>query len=234
MPVPPLNVVADMGGGAMFLAVGILAGVIEARQSGKGQVVDIAMTEGSAFLGTGAFGTLAAGDWKHERNANVLDGGAHFYRCYETSDGKFVSIASIEAKFYAILLEKLGLDPADLPAQMDRPTWPDMAEKFAALFAQKTRDEWCGIMEGTDICFAPVLNFDEAFEHPHAISRGSFVEIDGVKQPVSAPRFSRTPASIKSPPPQMGADTAAGLASWGMGEDEIAALMEEEAIGWQG
>ncbi|MBT7159871.1 MAG: CoA transferase [Rhodospirillaceae bacterium] len=234
IPVPPLNVVADMGGGAMFLAVGILAGVIEARQSGKGQVVDIAMTEGSAFLGTGAFGTLAAGDWKHERNANVLDGGAHFYRCYRTSDGKFVSIASIEAKFYAILLDKLGLDPADLPAQMDRPTWPDMAEKFAGLFAQKTRDQWCEIMEGTDICFAPVLNFDEAFEHPHAISRGSFVEVDGVKQPVSAPRFSRTPASIKSPPPEMGANTAAGLAAWGMSEAEIAALMEEKAVGWQG
>ncbi len=234
LPTPPLNVVADMGGGAMFLAVGILAGVIEARQSGKGQVVDAAMTEGSAYLGTGAFGSLAAGDWVHERNSNILDGGAHFYRCYKTSDGKFVSIASIEAKFYAILLDKLGLDPADLPAQMDRPTWPEMARKLEALFAEKTRDEWCEIMEGTDICFAPVLTFDEAFEHPHAKSRGSFVEVDGVKQPVPAPRFSRTPSSVKSAPPEYGADTAAGLASWGLSESEIAGLMEEKAIGWQG
>jgi alpha-methylacyl-CoA racemase len=234
LPTPPLNVVADMGGGAMFLAVGILAGVIEARQSGQGQVVDTAMTEGSAYLGTGAFGALAAGDWVHERNSNILDGGAHFYRCYKTSDGKFVSIASIEAKFYAILLDKLGLDPADLPAQMDRPTWPDMSRKFEALFAEKTRDEWCDIMEGTDICFAPVLTFDEAFEHPHAKSRGSFVEVDGVKQPVPAPRFSRTPSSVKSAPPEYGADTTAGLASWGLGEDEIAGLMAEKAIGWQG
>jgi alpha-methylacyl-CoA racemase len=234
LPVPPLNVVADMGGGAMFLAVGVLAGVIEARQSGQGQVVDTAMTEGSAFLGTGAFGTLAAGDWVHERTSNILDGGAHFYRCYKTADGKFVSIASIEAKFYAILLEKLQLDPAELPAQMDRPTWPEMALKFEALFAEKTRDEWCAIMEGTDICFAPVLTFDEAFEHPHNRDRGSFVEVDGVKQPGPAPRFSRTPSAIKSPPPEMGADTAAGLAAWGLGEDEIAVLMEEKAIGWQG
>lgn len=234
LPVPPLNVVADMGGGAMFLAVGVLAGVIEAQRSGQGQVVDTAMTEGSAFLGTGAFGSLAAGDWVHERTSNILDGGAHFYRCYKTSDGKFVSIASIEAKFYAILLDKLGLDPADLPAQMDRPTWPDMALKLEALFAEKTRDEWCKIMEGTDICFAPVLTFDEAFEHPHNRDRGSFVEVDGVKQPGPAPRFSRTPSAIKSPPPDMGADTAAGLAAWGLGQDEIAALMEEKAIGWQG
>ncbi|MBT4490573.1 MAG: CoA transferase [Rhodospirillaceae bacterium] len=234
LPTPPLNVVADMGGGAMFLAVGILAGVIEARQSGKGQVVDTAMTEGSAYLGTGAFGSLAAGDWVHERNSNILDGGAHFYRCYKTSDGKFVSIASIEAKFYAILLDKLGLDPADLPAQMDRPTWPEMSLKLEGLFAKKTRDEWCEIMEGTDICFAPVLTFDEAFDHPHAKTRGSFVEVDGVKQPVPAPRFSRTPSAIKSPPPEYGADTAAGLASWGMSKDEINKLLEDKAVGWQG
>ncbi len=234
LPQPPLNVVGDMGGGAMFLAVGMLAAIIEARQSGQGQVVDTAMTEGAAYLATGAFGSLAAGDWVHERNSNILDGGAHFYRCYETKDGKFVSIASIEAKFYAILLDKLGLDPADLPAQMDRPTWPDMAKKFEALFAEKTRDEWCEIMEGTDICFAPVLTFDEAFEHEHAKTRGSFVEVDGVKQPVPAPRFSRTPAAIKSAPPEYGAGTSEGLAAWGLSQDEIANLMESKAIGWRG
>ncbi|MDA1101250.1 MAG: CaiB/BaiF CoA-transferase family protein [Proteobacteria bacterium] len=234
LPVPPLNVVADMGGGAMFLAVGVLAGVIEAQRSGLGQVVDTAMTEGSAYLGTGAFGGAAAGDWVQERASNITDGGAHFYRCYKTSDGKFVSIASIEAKFYAILLEKLGLDPADLPAQMDRATWPDMALRFEALFAGKTREQWCEIMEGTDICFAPVLTFDEAFEHPHNRDRGSFVEVDGVKQPGPTPRFSRTPSAIKSPPPVMGADTDTGLAAWGFGADEIAALLAAKAIGWQG
>ena len=234
LPTPPLNVVGDMGGGAMFLAVGILAAVIEARQSGHGQVVDTAMTEGAAYLATGAFGSLAAGDWVHERRSNILDGGAHFYRCYKTSDDKFVSIASIEAKFYTILLEKLGLQASDLPSQMDRSTWPEMAKIFEALFAEKTRDQWCEIMEGSDICFAPVLTFDEAFEHPHAKTRGSFVEVDGVKQPVPAPRFSRTPIGIKSAPPELGANTAAGLASWGMTEDEIGDLIESKAIGWQG
>ncbi len=234
LPTPPLNVVADMGGGAMFLAVGILAAVIEARQSGQGQVVDTAMTEGSAFLGMGAFGSLAAGTWKHERQANILDGGAHFYRCYETSDGKYVSIASIEAKFYAILLDKLGVDPADIPEQMDRETWPEMAVKFEGLFAQKTRDEWCGIMEGTDICFAPVLNFSEALEHPHNKARGSFIDVGGVPQPGPAPKFSRTPSRTKSSPPEMGANTADGLASWGLSGDDIAALTESKAVGWQG
>ena len=234
LPTPPLNVVGDMGGGAMFLAVGILAAVIEARQSGHGQIVDTAMTEGAAYLATGAFGSLAAGDWVHERTSNILDGGAHFYRCYKTSDDKFVSIASIEAKFYAILLEKLGLQASDLPSQMDRNTWPAMAKKFEALFAEKTRDQWCEIMEGTDICFAPVLTFDEAFEHPHAKTRGSFVDVEGIKQPVPAPRFSRTPIGIKSGPPELGANTAAGLASWGMSEDEISNLIDSKAIGWQG
>ncbi len=234
LPTPPLNVVGDMGGGAMFLAVGILAAVIEARQSGHGQIVDTAMTEGAAYLATGAFGSLAAGDWVHERTSNILDGGAHFYRCYKTSDDKFVSIASIEAKFYAILLEKLGLQATDLPSQMDRNTWPAMAKKFEALFAEKTRDQWCEIMEGTDICFAPVLTFDEAFEHPHAKTRGSFVDVEGIKQPVPAPRFSRTPIGIKSGPPELGANTAAGLASWGMSEDEISNLIDSKAIGWLG
>ena len=234
LPTPPLNVVGDMGGGAMFLATGILAGIIEARQSGHGQVVDTAMTEGAAYLATGAFGSLAAGDWVHERNSNILDGGAHFYRCYKTSDDKFVSIASIESKFYAVLLEKLGLKAADLPPQMDRKSWPDMANKFEALFLKKTRDQWCDIMEGTDICFAPVLTFDEAFEHPHAKTRGSFVEVNGVKQPAPAPRFSRTPVGIKSAPPEMGANTAAGLVSWGITEEEITSLFESKAVGWQG
>ena len=234
LPMPPLNVVADMGGGAMSLAFGLLAGIIEARQSGQGQVVDCAMLEGSAYLALGVFGSVAAGMWTDERVSNQLDGGSHFYRCYKTKDDKFVSIASIEAKFYAILLDKLGLDPADLPEQMDRSTWPDMAKRFEGMFAEKTRDEWCEIMEGTDICFAPVLSFEEAPSHPHNQARNSFVEVDGIMQPGPAPRFSRTPASVKSPPPEYGAGTGEGLAEWGFSDAEIAALTEAKAVGWQG
>jgi alpha-methylacyl-CoA racemase len=234
LPVPPLNVVADMGGGAMFLAVGILAGVLEARASGEGQVVDAAMTEGSAFLGMGVFGMVHADTWVDERVSNFLDGGAHFYRCYKTKDDRFVSIASIEAKFYAILLDKLGLDPAALPAQMDRDTWPDMARRFEELFAQKTSDEWCAIMEGTDICFAPVLSFAEAPGHPHNIDRGSFVDVAGVTQPGPAPRFSRTPSAVQSAPPEIGEDTQDGLSAWGFGEDEVETLLAAGAVGWRG
>ncbi len=233
MPMPPLNVVADMGGGAMFLATGVLAAILEARGSGQGQVVDVSMVEGSAYLGMGVYGMLAAGTWVDERVSNFLDGGAHFYRCYRTKDKKFVSIASIEAKFYALLLAALNLDPADLPGQMDRPTWPDMARKFEALFAKKTRDEWCGIMEGSDICFAPVLSFAEAPSHPHNQARSSFLDIAGVTQPGPAPRFSRTPSAIQSAPPTLGADTSAGLAAWGFSAGEIEALLAEKAIGWQ-
>ena len=233
MPVPPLNVVADMGGGAMFLATGVLAAILEARQSGQGQTVDVSMVEGSAYLGMGVFGMLAAGTWVDERVSNFLDGGAHFYRCYRTKDKKFVSIASIEAKFYALLLAALDLDPADLPDQMDRPTWPAMARKLEALFARKTRDEWCEIMEGTDICFAPVLSFAEAPGHPHNQARASFPEIAGVVQPGPAPRFSRTPSSIQSAPPTLGADTTEGLGAWGFSAAEIETLLADKAIGWR-
>ncbi|NKB55164.1 MAG: CoA transferase [Alphaproteobacteria bacterium] len=233
-PVPPLNVVADMGGGAMFLAVGILAGVLNARATGEGQVVDAAMTEGSAFLGMGMFGMVAADTWVDERVSNFLDGGAHFYRCYKTKDDLFVSIASIEAKFYAILLDKLGLDPSEVPPQMDRDTWSDMAKKFEDLFAQKTRDEWCEVMEGTDICFAPVLSFAEAPSHPHNKGRDSFVDVDGVLQPGPAPRFSRTPSRVQCAPPTIGANTKEGLAGWGFSEDDVETLQATGAIGWRG
>ena len=234
-PIPPLNVVADMGGGAMSMALGILAGVYEARNSGEGQVVDISMTEGSAYLALGIYGMAAVGDYNHERESNFLDGGAHFYRCYETSDEKFVSIASIEAKFYAILLDKLGLAGDNtLPPQMDTAHWPAMSEKFAAIFKTKTRDEWCEIMEGTDICFAPVLTFNEAPDHPHNKARGTFVDVEGVPQPNPAPRFSRTPGSVKGAAPDYGADTRSGLVEWGFAEADVDALIEEKAVGWQG
>jgi alpha-methylacyl-CoA racemase len=234
LPLPPLNLVADMGGGAMFLAVGILSAILEARSSGEGQTVDVSMVEGSSFLALSHYGMVATKVWNNERGTNFTDGGAHFYRCYRTKDGKYVSIASIEAKFYALLLDKIGLDPKDLPPQMDRSTWADMSKRFEAIFAEKTRDEWCAIMEGTDICFAPVLTFEEAAKHPHNKARGSYVEVAGITQPGPAPRFSRTPSAITSPPPEMGSGTREGLASWGFDESEIDALLAEKAVGWQG
>ena len=235
LPAPPLNVVADMGGGAMSMALGILAGVYEARNSGEGQVVDISMTEGSAYLALGVYGMAAVGDYNHERMSNVLDGGAHFYRCYETKDNKFVSIASIEAKFYDLLLEKTGLKgDKNLPDQFDQSQWPAMSERLAGVFKTKTRDEWCEIMEGSDVCFAPVLTFNEAPDHAHNKARGTFVDVEGVAQPNPAPRFSRTPGSVKGAAPDVGADTREGLLSWGFDAGEIDALMEDKAIGWQG
>jgi len=233
-PVPPLNVVGDMGGGAMFLLTGLLAALLEARTSGKGQVIDVAMTEGSAYLALACFGLAAVGEWSERREDNLIDGGAHFWRCYETRDGKFVSLGAIEAKFYAILLDKLGLDPATLPGQMEKAHWPAMRERFAALFRQKTRDEWCAIMEGTDICFAPVLSFREAAEHPHSKARGSFVEVEGIVQPGPAPRFSRTPSSVRGGPPDFGAQTGETLVKWGFSAAEIDALRADKAIGRDG
>ncbi len=230
-PVPPLNLVGDFGGGTLYLLVGVLAALLEARQSGKGQVVDAAMVDGAASLMTTFFGLKAAGLWSNERGANLLDGGAHFYSVYETSDGKYVSIGSIEAKFYAELLEKTGLDPVDLPPQMKPESWPVIREKLAEIFRTKTRDEWCAIMEGSDICFAPILNLDEAPEHAHIKARGTFAEVDGVVQPAPAPRFSRTPGEIRRPPSPPGADTDEALAAWGFAADEIAGLRAKNAIG---
>ena len=230
-PVPPLNLVGDFGGGTLYLLVGVLAALLEARQSGRGQVVDAAMVDGAASLMTTFYGLKAAGLWNDTRGANLLDGGAHFYSVYETGDGKYVSIGSIEAKFYAELLEKTGLDPADLPPQMSRESWPVIREKFAAVFRTKTRDEWCAIMEGSDVCFAPVLSLDEAPEHAHMKARGAFAEVDGVVQPAPAPRFSRTPGAIRRPPAEPGADTDEALAAWGFGAAEIAGLRAGRAIG---
>ncbi len=233
-PVPPLNVVADMGGGAMFLAFGIMAAIYEAQQSQKGQVVDVSMTEGSAYLATGNFGLTAAGMWTDQRQDNILDGGAHFYGTYQTKDDLFIALGSIEAKFYQLLLEKLELNPENLPEQMDRSHWPLMREKFREIFKTKTRAEWSQIFEGSDVCFAPVLSFEEAPDHPHNQTRGSFVEIEGVVQPGPAPRFSRTPASLPTGPPNFGDGTEAGLKAWGFSSEEIEILTGKQAIGWQG
>ncbi len=229
-PVPPLNLVGDFGGGALYLAMGLLAAILEAKTSGKGQVVDVSMVDGAANLMTTFFGLAAAGFWSDKRGTNLLDGGAHFYGVYETSDGEYVSIGSIEAKFYKLLLEKMGLENEELPHQMDVTQWAALKDKFADVFKTKTRAEWCDIMEGTDICFAPVLSMEEAMEHPHNIARETFVEIEGVKQPAPAPKFSRTPSEIQSPPCRRGQHTKEALADWGVGGDRISALMEKGVI----
>jgi alpha-methylacyl-CoA racemase len=230
-PVPPLNVIGDMGGGAMFLLTGLLAALLEAQRSGKGQVIDVAMTEGSAYLALACFGLAAVGEWVDERESNHLDGGAPYWRCYATKDGKHISIGAVEPKFYALLLETLGIDPKSLPDQFDKSGWPVIRQRFDDLFKQKTRDEWCAIMEGTDICFAPVLSFSEASKHFHNQARGSFVEVDGIVQPGPAPRFSRTPSSVKFGPPAFGAHTEETLQAWGFSAGEIEALAAEKAIG---
>ncbi len=229
-PVPPLNLVGDFGGGGIYLAFGIACGLLEASKSGQGQVVDAAMTDGAASLMTAIYGLKAGGVWNSERGTNILDSGSHFYQPYETKDGEYVSVASIEAKFYDELLEKAGLDKTEFAAQMDRQRWPAFKEKLAALFKTKTRDEWCAIMEGSDICFAPVLSMDEAPAHPHNRARQTFVEVEGVVQPAPAPRFSRTPGEIQRPPSEAGADSEAVLADWGFAADEIGALREAGAI----
>lgn len=194
-PMAPVNVVGDYGGGGMMLAFGLLAGILSARTTGKGQVIDCAMLDGAAILSAMTYTMHAAGMWKEERRANTLDGGAHFYDTYETADGKWVSIGSIEAPFYALLLEKLGLtgDP-DFAYPVSSADWPDRQAKMQAIFRTRTRDEWCAIMEDTDICFAPVLTLGEAPRHPHNVARGTFVTANGIVQPAPAPRFLGTPA----------------------------------------
>jgi alpha-methylacyl-CoA racemase len=196
-PVPPLNLVGDFGGGALYLVVGVLAALLEASKSGKGQVVDAAMCDGAASLMSMFFDLAAAGRWVEGREQNFLDGGAHFYGIYECSCGHFISIGSIEPQFYALLRQHAGLTDADYDAQMDRKAWPALREKLADVFKSKTREDWCQIMEGTDICFAPILTMAEAPKHPHNAARKIFVERHGVTQPAPAPRFSRTPSAIR-------------------------------------
>jgi len=233
-PVPPLNLVGDFGGGALYLALGVVAGILEAQKSGKGQVVDVAMVDGVASLMTAIYGMHGAGIWTNERGTNVLDTGAHYYDVYETRDGKHISIGSIEAKFYEELLERSGLKNEELPRQNDRPSWPRMKERLKALFLTKTRDEWCKLMEGTDICFAPVLSMDEAPRHPHNQLRGTFVVQDGVAQPAPAPRFSRTPSAIQCPPAVPGEHTEEALRDWGFSFTELEKLRNCGAIAGNG
>jgi len=229
-PLAPLNLVGDFGGGGMFLAFGMACALFEARGSGQGQIVDAAMVDGAATLMAFIRGLQAMGAWREERGTNLLDGGAHFYDTYETADGRYISIGSIEPQFYAELLEKTGLAGESLPGQMARDDWPEMKQRFEALFKTKTRDEWCEIMEGSDICFAPVLSLSEAPEHPHNVHRSSFVEVGGQKQPAPAPRFSRTAPAVPGPAAHPGEHTDEALADWGFSESERARLRETKAI----
>jgi alpha-methylacyl-CoA racemase len=231
-PSPPLNLIGDFGGGALYLALGVVSAVLSAARTGKGQVLDVAMVDGAASLATAAYGLRAMGLWKDERASNQVDGGSHYYGAYETKDGKHISIAAIEPQFYAELLQRLGLKKEDLPDQLDREQWPAMRKRLEGIFRQKTRDEWCALLEGTDVCFAPVLTLGEAPGHPHNKARSAFVELDGVVQPAPAPRFSATPLELRSGPPAVGANTSEALAHWGFSRQEVAALLEAGAA-WQ-
>ncbi len=214
-PVPPLNLVGDFGGGALYLVVGVLAAILEASRSGKGQVVDAAMCDGAASLMSMFFDMAAAGRWTGQRESNFLDGGAHFYGVYQCACGNFISIGSIEPQFYALLRQHAGLSGAEFDAQMDRSAWPALRKKLAEVFKTRTREQWCEIMEGTDICFAPVLTMTEAPDHPHMAAREVFVSRHGVTQPAPAPRFSRTPSAIREP---VSADIASLTREWASGK----------------
>ncbi len=230
-PVPPLNLVGDFGGGAMFLAFGVVCAILEAQRSGQGQVVDAAMVDGAAALTAMFHGLAAMGVWSDERGTNLLDTGAHFYDVYETADGKFVSIGSIEPQFYAELLRLTGLDDdPEFAAQYNRREWPTMKARLSDVFRAKTREEWTEIMEGTDVCFAPVLSMREAPAHPHLVARDTFIDVGGVLQPAPAPRFSRTPPEVPTPPAHPGQDSDEALVDWGFTADEVVELRSTGAV----
>lgn len=215
-PVPPLNLVADYGGGGMLLAVGVLAACLQARQSGLGQVVDAAMIDGSALLMAGTFGLRAAGLWRDGRGSNLLDGAAPWYGVYETADGGFLALGAVEPRFYAQLLERLGFTADALPPRADRSRWPVLREALGRRIAQRTRREWEAVFDGSDACVSAVLSADEARRHPQLAARATLVEVAGVVQPAPAPRFSRTPSQLRSGPAVPGADTEAVLQDWGV------------------
>ncbi|HPU53582.1 MAG TPA: CaiB/BaiF CoA-transferase family protein [Burkholderiaceae bacterium] len=230
-PVVPLNYIGDFGGGGMLLAFGVMCAVHEAKSSGKGQVVDAAMTDGTAMLSAMMYGMRARGVWSTQRGENLLDGGAHFYGTYACADGKYVAIGAIEPQFYAKLRELCGIDDPAFDAQMDSARWPVLKHRLTDVFRTRTRDEWCALLEGSDSCFAPILDWDEAPKHPHNVARSTFVEVDGVTQPAPAPRFSRTSADRPKAGSAAGADTEAVLRDWGMAASAIDSLRQAGIIG---
>ena len=229
-PVPPLNLIGDFGGGGMLLALGLVAALLESKESKKGQVVDAAMTDGSALLMTMIYSMQSSGIWKTTMGSNLLDGGSHFYDTYECKDGKFISIGSIEPQFYALLCQIAELDEKVFSKQMSRDLWPEQKEEIKKIFLKKTRDEWCELMEGTDVCFAPVLDMSEAPQHPHNKERKTFIDLEGVTQPAPAPRFSRTEPEVVSSPSIVGEHTNEVLSSIGLSEEDISTLKTSGAV----
>lgn len=226
----PLNLVGDYAGGSMYLVMGMLAALYEAQRSGKGDVIDAAITDGSASLMSVFHSMDKLGAWIPERGSNMLDGSAPFYDVYETSDGRFVSIGSIEPQFYALLVEKTGVDPEVFANSYDKSQWPQMKERLIEVFKTKSQAQWCELMEGTDLCFAPVLNYREAPAHPHNAARNTYIDIDGLIQPAPAPRFARSDCATPSSPSSEGADTQEVLTQWGFSEQEITALGVDGAL----
>ncbi len=229
-PVPPLNLIGDFGGGGMLLALGLVAALLESKESKQGQVVDAAMTDGSALLMTMIYSMQSSGMWKTTMGSNLLDGGSHFYDTYECKDGKFISIGSIEPQFYALLCQIAELDEKVFSKQMSRDLWPEQKEEIKKIFLKKTRDEWCELMEGTDVCFAPVLDMSEAPQHPHNKERKTFIDLEGVTQPAPAPRFSRTEPEVVSSPSIVGEHTNEVLSSIGLSEEDISTLKTSGAV----
>ena len=229
-PTPPLNLIGDFGGGAMYLLSGVLAALLERHSSGNGQIIDAAMTDGTASLLSGFYGMMAMGMWTTDRYKNRLDGGAFYYGSYECKDGKHISLGSLEPQFYALLLEKCGIADESFKEQLDQEAWPLKRQKMETLFKTKTRDQWCELLEGTDVCFSPVLDLKEAPNHPHNINRKTFVELDGVVQPAPAPRFSRTQGEIQGPAAMAGEHTRVVLSAWKFTDQEIGKLQAAGAI----
>ena len=229
-PVPPLNLIGDFGGGGMLLALGLLAALLESKESKKGQVVDAAMTDGSALLMTMIYSMYSSGMWKTSMGSNLLDGGSHFYDTYECKDGKFISLGSIEPQFYALLCQIAELDESIFGKQMSRDSWPEQKEAIKKIILDKTRDEWCELMEGTDVCFAPVLDMSEAPKHPHNVERKTFIDLEGVTQPAPAPRFSRTEPEVVSSPSVVGEHTDEVLTSIGFSDEDINTLKTSGAV----
>lgn len=229
-PVAPLNLVGDFGGGSLYMALGLLAGIFHARSTGTGQTIDCAISETAISLMSMFYGYRAMGRWTDNRGENLLDGGAHFYNSYRCLDGHWIAIGPIEAQFYAILRDAAGLTDPLFDEQMDQARWPAARERMGEIFATKTRAEWCDLLESRDACFAPVLGLGEAPLHPHNVARGSFVEVEGVVQPAPIPRFSATPGRIRSRPPRVGEHNETALADWGIDADRIAALGRSGAL----